>query len=101
MAMGENDGGGDQLDNQNEVVVGGPPKSPWKTPAATSPAVAADSESWPALSDAQQRAKNNASVDSNSAKSPPPGQAEVDGCGDAPVAAQPVGAFFFFFVNSF
>ncbi|KAI3450077.1 hypothetical protein Pfo_006742 [Paulownia fortunei] len=89
MGMGENDGSGDQFDNQIGVDGGGPPKSPWKTPAAASPVVAADSESWPALSDAQQRAKNNGGVDSNSAKSPPPALTEVDGCGGAPPASQP------------
>ncbi|KAK6164047.1 hypothetical protein DH2020_000911 [Rehmannia glutinosa] len=81
---GENDGGGDQFDNQNDVVVDGAPKSPWKTPTAASPVVAADSEVWPALSDAQQRAKNNGGVDSNSGKSSPPAQAE-----SALPAAQP------------
>ncbi|KAK6153193.1 hypothetical protein DH2020_012832 [Rehmannia glutinosa] len=84
MGMGENDGGGDQFDNQNDVVVDGAPKSPWKTPTAASPVVAADSEVWPALSDAQQRAKNNGGVDSNSGKSSPPAQAE-----SALPAAQP------------
>ncbi|PIM98011.1 hypothetical protein CDL12_29512 [Handroanthus impetiginosus] len=89
MGMGENDAGGDQFDNQNDVIVAGAPKSPWKTPAAASQVVAADSDSWPALSDAQQRAKNNGGVDSNSTKSPPPAEAEVDGCGDASPAVQP------------
>ncbi|KAK4419682.1 La-related protein 1A [Sesamum alatum] len=79
MGMGENDGGGD-----HDFVVCAPPKSPWKTPAAASPVVDADSESWPALSDAQLRAKNNGGTDSNSSKSPPPVQTEVDGCGAAP-----------------
>ncbi|KAL0371008.1 UNVERIFIED_CONTAM: hypothetical protein Sangu_0418900 [Sesamum angustifolium] len=46
MGMGENDGGGDQFNN-HDLVVCGAPKSPWKTPAATSPMVDADSESWP------------------------------------------------------
>lgn len=93
MGMGESDGGGCQLDNHSDVVVDAPPppKSPWKTPAASSPVVVADSESWPALSDAPQRAKNNGGTDINSAKSPP-SQAEVDGSGGAPPAAQPVGA---------
>lgn len=92
MGMGENEGGGDQFDNHNnDVVVGGPPKSPWKNPAPASPVVAADSESWPALSDAQQRAKSNGVVDSNSPKSPP-AQAEVDGCGGALPVVEPVGA---------
>ncbi|KAL6564906.1 hypothetical protein OROMI_016356 [Orobanche minor] len=59
MEKGGNGGGDDQIDNQDDDVVDGPPKSPWKTPAAVSPVVAADSESWPALSDAQQRVKNN------------------------------------------
>ncbi|KAL8055646.1 hypothetical protein ABFX02_04G069000 [Erythranthe guttata] len=92
MAMGETDGGGDQFDNQNDVVVDGPPKSPWKTPAAASrvaAAAAADSESWPALSDAQQRAKNNGSVEPIPTKSPPPAQSGDDGCGGAPPTVQP------------
>ncbi|XP_057802054.1 la-related protein 1A isoform X2 [Salvia miltiorrhiza] len=70
MGMGESDDIGDQFDSQNDVVVGAPPKSPWKKPAAVSPA-ASDSESWPALGDAQQRPKSNVVVDFNSAKSPP------------------------------
>ncbi|KAL3850200.1 hypothetical protein ACJIZ3_012082 [Penstemon smallii] len=75
--MGENVGG-DQLDNQNDVAAGGPPKSPWKTSSTLSPVMAsADSESWPPLSDAL----------SNSAKSPPPAQPEVGG---APQAAAPL-----------
>ncbi|KAL0459085.1 UNVERIFIED_CONTAM: La-related protein 1A [Sesamum latifolium] len=76
MGMGENDGGGDQFNNHNFVVCG-PPKSPWKTPAAASPVVDADSESWPALSDAQLRAKNNGGTDSISSKSPPLVQTEA------------------------
>ncbi|KAI3461183.1 hypothetical protein Pfo_017846 [Paulownia fortunei] len=94
MGMGDNGGSGgcDRLDNQNDVVVGGPPKSPWKTSAAASPVMGADSESWPALTDAHQRPKINGSVDSNSAKSPsppPPSQAEADGCGAPPPAPAP------------
>ncbi|KAL2238521.1 UNVERIFIED_CONTAM: La-related protein 1A [Sesamum indicum] len=88
MGMGENDGGGDQFNN-HDFVVCGPPKSPWKTPAAASPVVDADSESWPALSDAQLRAKNNGGMDSISSKSPPLVATEVDGCGGALPAAQP------------
>lgn len=93
--MGDNGGsdGGDRPDNQIDVVVDGPPKSPWKTSAAASPVMAADSESWPALSDAQQRPKHNGSINSNSAKSPPlPTLAETDGCGDPPASPAPVGA---------
>ncbi|KAG8388908.1 hypothetical protein BUALT_Bualt02G0174200 [Buddleja alternifolia] len=86
MGMGEN-AGGDQLDDHNDVVVGAPPKSPWKTPAAASPVMAAGSESWPALSDAQQLPKSNGVVDSNSIKSPPSAEAEPDGCDGAPPAA--------------
>ncbi|KAL1555149.1 la-related protein 1A-like [Salvia divinorum] len=79
--MGESDGIGDQFDSHNDVVVGAPSKSPWKTPTAVSPAAAAsDSESWPALGDAQQRPKCNEVVDFNSAKSLP-AQAQADGNG--------------------
>ncbi|CAA0805922.1 La-related protein 1A [Striga hermonthica] len=92
MAMVETDGCGDQFDHQNDVVADGTPKSPWKTPTAASPVVGADSESWPALSDAQQRAKNNGGVDSSSGKSPASAQAESESCGGAPPPAQPVAA---------
>ncbi|KAL3653288.1 hypothetical protein CASFOL_002969 [Castilleja foliolosa] len=91
MGTGENGGGGggDQFDDQNDVVVDGTPKSPWKTPAASSPAMATDSESWPALSDAQQRVKSNGGVDSSSGKSLPLAQAEIESCGGGLPAAQP------------
>ncbi|KAL0435278.1 UNVERIFIED_CONTAM: La-related protein 1A [Sesamum radiatum] len=88
MGMGENDGGGDQFNN-HDFIVCGPPKSPWKTPAAASPVLDADSESWPALSDAQLRAKNNGGTDSVSSKSPPLVQTEADGCGGALPKAPP------------
>lgn len=89
MGMGESDGVGDQFDSHNDVVVGAPPKSPWKTPAAVSPAAASDSDSWPALGDAPQRPKSNGLVDFNSAKTPP-AQAEAGGNGGDAPAMQPV-----------
>lgn len=49
MGMGDNDGGGDRLDNLCDAD--GPPKSPWQTSTAASPVMEADSESWPALSE--------------------------------------------------
>lgn len=81
--MAENEGG---VDDPRELSGGGgPPKSPWKTAvapssaasvdASSSPAAAAvtDSDSWPALSDAQQLRQKNISIDSrSSSKSPPP-----------------------------
>lgn len=87
--MGESDGIGDQFENQNDVVVGAPPRSPWKTPAAASPVAASDSASWPALGDAQQRPKSNGALDFTSPKSPR-AQAQVDGNGGEPPAMQPV-----------
>ncbi|KAL0390750.1 UNVERIFIED_CONTAM: La-related protein 1A [Sesamum calycinum] len=94
MGPGDNgvSSGGDRLDNQNDVVVDGPPKSPWKTSAGAPPVMGPDSESWPALSDAQQtRPKSNGNADSNSANSPPlPSQAEADGGGAPPAAPPPV-----------
>ncbi|KAL0370295.1 UNVERIFIED_CONTAM: La-related protein 1A, partial [Sesamum angustifolium] len=94
MGPGDNgvSSGGDRLDNQNDVVVDGPPKSPWKTSAGAPPVMGPDSESWPALSDAQQtRPKSNGNADSNSAYSPPlPSQAEADGGGAPPAAPPPV-----------
>ncbi|KAL0418436.1 UNVERIFIED_CONTAM: La-related protein 1A [Sesamum radiatum] len=88
MGPGDNgvSSGGDRLDNQNDVVVDWPPKSPWKTSAGAPPVMGPDSESWPALSDAQQtRPKSNGNADSNSANSPPlPSQAEADGGGAPP-----------------
>lgn len=100
--MGESDGIGDQFDSHNDVVVvGAPPKSPWKTPAAASPAPPSDSELWPALADAQQRPKTNGGLDFNPAK-PPPAQALVDDVGAHPPTLQPVNADsylnFYFFV---
>ncbi|XP_011090202.1 la-related protein 1A isoform X1 [Sesamum indicum] len=96
MGTGDNGGssGGDRPDNQNDVVVDGPPKSPWKTSAGAPPVMGPDSESWPALSDAQQpRPKNNGNADSNSANSPPlPSQADADGGGAPPAAPPPVTA---------
>ncbi|KAL8527335.1 hypothetical protein ACS0TY_005267 [Phlomoides rotata] len=91
MGMGESDDTGCQLDNHDDGVVDAPPppKSPWKTPAASSPVVVADSESWPALSDAPQRAKNNGGTDTNSPKSPP-SKIEVDGSGVVPPVVLPV-----------
>ncbi|XP_041998139.1 la-related protein 1A-like [Salvia splendens] len=87
--MGESDGSiTDQFDSHNDVVVGAPSKSPWKTPAAVSPAAASDSESWPALGDAQQRPKCNGVIDFNSAKSPP-AQPHADVNGGEPPLMQP------------
>lgn len=94
---------GDRPDNQIEIVAGGPPRSPWKTSAAASPVTDADSESWPALSDAQQRpSKCNGGVDLNPAKSPPlPTPAGTVGCDDPPTHSAPVGAVpLLVFVNS-
>lgn len=94
LGMGDNGGTdvGDRPDNQIEIIAGGPPRSPWKTSAAASLVTGADSESWPALSDAQQRSKCNGGVDLNSANSPPPSmQAESDGCADPPTNSAPVG----------
>ncbi|KAL2535958.1 la-related protein 1A-like [Forsythia ovata] len=95
MGIGENEGGGgDQQSIQNEVISGGPPKSPWKTSAgmtdgASSPVMAPDSESWPALSDAQQRFKNNVNADSNSAKSVSPQPQHATNGGGAPPPSVP------------
>ncbi|KAH6814283.1 LA RNA-binding protein [Perilla frutescens var. frutescens] len=80
MGMGESDGMGDQFDSL--------PKSPWKTPAASSPVAPSDSKLWPALADAQQRPKSNVGVDFNSTKSTP-AQAHVDVGGGDPPAVQP------------
>ncbi|GER54738.1 La-related protein [Striga asiatica] len=92
--MGSEDNGGgagcDLLDNQNNVVVEGAPMSPWKTSAAASPVMEADSDSWPAFSGAHQRAKSNGSADSLSAKPPSsPAQAETNGCGPPLAAVAP------------
>ncbi|XP_047979897.1 la-related protein 1A isoform X4 [Salvia hispanica] len=67
------------------------PRSPWKTSAAASPPPGADSESWPALSDAQQRSKCNGGADSNPPNSPPPPmEAGTDACADPPTHSAPV-----------
>ncbi|KAG8371040.1 hypothetical protein BUALT_Bualt13G0045600 [Buddleja alternifolia] len=88
MGIGDNDGGGgDRNDNHGDVVCGEPPKSPWKTSAAASQVIGADSKSWPALSDAQPRPRSNVNVESNSTASPPPPpppRVESDGCGAPP-----------------
>ncbi|PIN09426.1 hypothetical protein CDL12_17987 [Handroanthus impetiginosus] len=92
MGVGDNggSGGGDRVDNQNEDVIGGPPKSPWKASTTASPVMEAGTESWPALSDAPQRSESTGSVGSNSVKSPPLlSQAEADGCGAAPATPTP------------
>ncbi|XP_051143582.1 la-related protein 1A-like [Andrographis paniculata] len=69
MEKGDNgdDGGsgGGPVDNQL-AMVGGPPKSLWKT--ATAGPLVTDSVSWPALSETQQ-SKNHEIVDSKSSKS--------------------------------
>ncbi|KAL3518809.1 hypothetical protein ACH5RR_021398 [Cinchona calisaya] len=82
MAMAENEASGG--DDQKEVVCG-PPKSPWKmTSTATDTTSAVDassspvpSDSWPALSDAQQRPKNIC-TNFHSSKSPPTTTAPAD-----------------------
>ncbi|XP_071929997.1 la-related protein 1A-like [Coffea arabica] len=81
MAMAENEGTGG--DDQKEVA-SGPPKSPWKTTAPVdSSSSPVTSDSWPALSDAQQRTPKSISIDSRSPKSPPPLQQS------APAGAEP------------
>ncbi|XP_073283796.1 la-related protein 1A-like [Primulina huaijiensis] len=90
MGTGDNGGGGDQLDCQKDDVVDvPPPKSPWKTSAASSPALGADSDTWPALSDAKQRHKSNDIVVSGSSKSPPPQKTEADDCAAIPAVPAP------------
>lgn len=92
--MGDNGAAdvGDLPDNQIDVVSGGTPRSPWKASAAASPVSGADSESWPALSDAQQHSKCNGGVDLNSAKSPPLlTPAVTDDCDDPRMNSAPVG----------
>lgn len=105
MGIGENECSGGDLQNiQNEVISGGPPKSPWKPSTgmangATSPAMEPDSESWPALSDAQQRFKNNVNADSNSSKLLLPQPQQEVNSGGAPPPLMPVcaiGVFLFF-----
>ncbi|CAK9165708.1 unnamed protein product [Ilex paraguariensis] len=70
MAMAENEATGD-----DQKDVSGPPKSPWKTATAAdaSRLMAADTDSWPALSDAQ-RPKNSDAATTTTTKSlsPPP-----------------------------
>ncbi|XP_073291951.1 la-related protein 1A-like isoform X2 [Primulina huaijiensis] len=78
MVMGR-DGDGDQHHCQGDAVDVSP-ESPWKTYATASPVKDADSDSWPALSEAKQRPKISANMCSDSVKSPPPLQAVVDGC---------------------
>ncbi|KAL3335820.1 hypothetical protein AABB24_031843 [Solanum stoloniferum] len=80
--MAENESTGD---DQKEVIE--PPKSPWKTPVTAPDDKAsvllgdADSESWPALADAQQMIK--ASDLSSAAKLPSlPPQQEIGGSGN-------------------
>lgn len=76
------------------------PRSPWKTSAAASPPPGADSESWPALSDAQQRSKCNGGADSNPPNSPPPPmEAGTDACADPPTHSAPVGATYLDFYD--
>ncbi|XP_041989522.1 la-related protein 1A-like isoform X1 [Salvia splendens] len=82
---------GDHPENLTEIVADSHPRSPWKTSAAASPAPGADSESWPALSDAQQRSKCNGGADSNPPNSPPPPmEAGTDACADPPTHSAPV-----------
>lgn len=80
MAMAEIDG---SVDDQKHGPA--PPKSPWKNTiaagevdASTPISAASDSDTWPALSDAQQRPKSNNSADFASSKSPPPASAASD-----------------------
>ncbi|KAL1558313.1 la-related protein 1A-like isoform X1 [Salvia divinorum] len=87
--MGDNGGNdaGDRPENQTDVVSGGPPRSPWKTSAAASPAAGADSESWPPLSDVQQRSRPSALNPSNSP--PSPTEAGTDAHADPPTYSAP------------
>lgn len=85
--MAETDG---SVDDQKDVPV--PPKSPWKNTMAAGEvdasapvSAASDSDTWPALSDAQQRPKSNNSADFASSKSPPPASAASDS--STPLAA--------------
>ncbi|XP_075484213.1 la-related protein 1A-like [Primulina tabacum] len=90
MGIGDNGGGADQPDCQKDAVVDGPPpKSPWKKSASSSPALDADSDTWPALSDAKQRQKINDIVDSSSSISHPPQQTEADDCAAPPAVTAP------------
>lgn len=93
--MGEKLGvssGGDQVENHNEVVVSAPLRSPWKTSAAApTPMAAADSDSWPALSDAKQRSKSGG-VDFGTVKS---NQKEATVTGGGVEVSLPVSDFFF------
>ncbi|CAI9106096.1 OLC1v1005157C2 [Oldenlandia corymbosa var. corymbosa] len=90
MTMVDNEG---NVDDQKEVADGGTTlKSPWKTtPAAAAAkvdgidsAAASDSDSWPALSDAQQHRQKSVSVDSRTSDSPTVGtQAAAAAAGEA------------------
>lgn len=77
--MAESDG---SIDDHKDVPP--PPKSPWKNTAAgevdasTPVSSASDSDTWPALSDAQQRPKSNNSAEFGSSKSPPPASTASD-----------------------
>ncbi|KAL6527856.1 hypothetical protein OROMI_029667 [Orobanche minor] len=91
--MGTEDNGGsvgcDLRDNQN-YVVGGHPKSPWKTSSSASPVMKADADLWPALSGAHPLPKDNDCINSKPAKSSPPlSQSEHGGCGLPPAAPAP------------
>lgn len=87
---------GDRLGKKNDIAPIGTPKSPWNTSVAASPVMRADSESWPALSDARQRIKNDGSVDSKNSTELHSRPLKVDpahGCGASPAAPPSVGAF--------
>ncbi|KZV30589.1 la-related protein 1-like [Dorcoceras hygrometricum] len=88
MGIADNLGSTDHPDCQTDCV-DGPPKSPWKTSAASSPALDADSDTWPALSDTKQRLKSNDIVDSSSSKSFPPQQTEADDSAVPPAVSGP------------
>lgn len=94
--MAENEGTGTGTgtggDDQKEVV-SGPPKSPWKTTAAVdSSSSPVTSDSWPALSDAQQRTPKSISVDSRTPKSPPPLQQSAPADAAEPSSPAPPGS---------
>ncbi|XP_073142897.1 la-related protein 1A-like isoform X3 [Henckelia pumila] len=78
MGMGGNGGDVDQHHRQTDAV-DVPPESPWKTYTTASPVKDADTDSWPALSEAKQRPKITANMCSDSVQSPPPQQAVGDG----------------------
>uniref|UniRef100_A0A2P2J1L9 La-related protein 1A-like isoform X1 n=1 Tax=Rhizophora mucronata TaxID=61149 RepID=A0A2P2J1L9_RHIMU len=86
MVMADIEAGDDHKDLLVAATKSGPAKSPWKTPVlADAQVMGAESESWPALSDAQQqhqyhRSKINDSVADGSAAAatpPPPPQGFV------------------------